>query len=348
MIVSLTSKKVTASARVLQPLVVVLRQRGVDVEALLARFELTEACLGESFRRIPEATVRDLWCTAVALTRDQALGLKVGRRADPLAFGVLGYVLTNAATVGQAFQLLERFNRLVFDETLLYPERSPEGLGILHFRRDPDADPERNRPMVEYLLAALLRLSGFLVGGEDLGPRYLQRISFRHAEPEADVMQIYRELFGQAELLFDSFETSIVFESEFLNLPVAYSDPQMLELMKNQADRQLRALAKEGDIVERVRECIRRRLLGKSPTVAEVAADCGLSRATLQRRLTGAGCSYQQLLDEVRFGTARELLNETESSLNEIAFMLGYGEVSAFHHAFRRWAGMTPGEYRNA
>ncbi len=341
------SSQATAAARVLQPLAVVLRQRGVDVGEFLAGFNLTEQCLSESFKRIPEVTVRDLWCEAVRHTNDEALGLKVGRRADPLAFGVIGYVLSNAATVGQAFQLLERFNRLVFDETLLYPERNPEGLGILHFRRDPKADPELNRPMVEYLMASLLRLSGFLVGGEDLGPRYLQRITFRHSQPAESVMDIYREIFGKAELLFEHFETSITFGSEFLNLPVAYGDPQMLELMKNQADRQLRALAKEGDIVARVRESTRRRLLGKSPTVSEVAADCGLSRATLQRRLTEAGTSFQQLLDEVRFDTARELLEDTENSLNEIAFMLGYGEVSAFHHAFRRWSGTTPGEYRD-
>lgn len=195
-------------------------------------------------------------------------------------------------------------------------------------------------------MSVLMRLSGFLVGGEDLGPRYLLHLTFRHAEPASQVMQVYRQVFGQAELAFRSYETSVCFSSEFLDLPVAYADPQLLELMKNQADRQLRALATEGDIVVRVRECIRRRLLGRAPSVVEVAADCGVSRATLQRRLAEADCSYQQLLDEVRFAVARELLGQTQNSLDEIAFMLGYAEVSAFHHAFRRWSGTTPGDFR--
>ncbi len=340
------ASEVTAAARVLQPLAVVLEQRGLDADAFLLEHDVQPAWLNDPLARVTEGAVRQLWLDALQVTADPALALKVGRRADPLAFGVLGYVLSNAATVGQAFQLLERFNRLVFDAILLYPERSPEGLGVLHFRRDPEADPEANRPMVEYLLTALLRLSGFLVGGEDLGPRYLRQLTFRYPEPAEEVMQVYRQAFGQAELRFNQFETSITFAREFLDLPVAYADPQMLELMKNQADRQLRALATEGDIVVRVRECIRRRLLGKSPTVVDVAADCGLSRATLQRRLSEAGTGFQALLDEVRFQAARELLAEGSNSLDEIAFLLGYAEVSAFHHAFKRWSGVTPGEYR--
>lgn len=338
--------QVTAAARVLQPLAVVLNQRGIDASAFLNSHGIDYEQLNDPLARVPEPVVREIWLDAVKVTCDDALALKVGRRADPLAFGVVGYVLSNAATVAQAFQLLERFNRLVFDAILLYPERDAQGRGILHFRRDPEADPEANRPMVEYLMTALLRLAGFLVGGEDLGPKYLQKLTFRHRAPDSQVIAVYRQGFGDVEIEFGSYETSITFGRDFLDLPVAYADPQLLELMKNQADRQLRALAMEGDIVMRVRECIRRRLLGKAPAVVDVAADCGISRATLQRRLQESGTSFQELLDEVRFAAAREFLDATDNSLNEIAFMLGYAEVSAFHHAFRRWAGKTPGQYR--
>ena len=340
------STVVTAAARVLQPLAVVLKQRGIDIDDFFQRHGVDTEQFNDLLSRIPEPTLRALWLDAVEVTGDSAIGLKVGRRADPLAFGVIGYVLSNAATIGQAFQLLERFNRLVFDATLIYPETNQAGEGVIHFRRDPTADPEANRPMVEYLMTALMRLAGFLVGGEDLGPRFLLRLSFRHEQPDAQVMTLYRQAFGDAELTFGAYETSIAFARDFLAQPVAYADPQLLEVMKSQADRQLRALANEGDIVVRVRESIRRRLLGKAPTVVDIAADCGISRATLQRRLLASDASYQQILDDVRFEVARELLADADSSLNEIAFMLGYAEVSAFHHAFKRWAGTSPGEYR--
>lgn len=343
---SLAAPQITAAARVLQPLAVVLKQRGMDVEGFFASHGVVPEQFNDLLARVPESKVREVWQDAARLTGDAAIGFKVGRRADPLAFGVIGYVLSNAATVGQSFQLLERFNRLVFDATLLYPERNEAGEGVVHFRRDPEADPEANRPMVEYLMTALLRLAGFLVGGEDLGPRYLRRLTFRHAEPGPEVMQLYTKAFGGADIEFNAYETSITFARDFLDLPVAYADPQILEVMKSQADRQLRALSTEGDIVVRVRESVRRRLLGNAPTVNEVAADCGVSRATLQRRLQAAGTNYQKLLDEVRLEVARELLADAGNSLNEIAFMLGYAEVSAFHHAFRRWTGITPAAYR--
>lgn len=337
---------VTAAARVLQPLLVVLRQRGQDSDAFLASLGLSADELNNPLTRVNEVRLRDAWQQALALTGDPALGLRVGRRTEPQAFGVLGYVLSNAPTVGRAFDLLERFNRLVFDEVLLYPERSSNGRHLLHLRRDAEADPEANRPLVEYFMTSLLRLAGFLVGGEDLGPRYLRALAFRHAQPQAGVLALYREYFAGAELQFDSHESRIEFESGFLDLPVAYADPQLLEVMQAQANQQLRALATEGDIVARCRACIRRRLLGRAPTVAAVAADCGMSRATLQRRLAAAGTSYQQQLDKVRLDFARELLTRSDTPLGEIAYLLGYAETAAFHHAFKRWTGTSPSRYR--
>lgn len=337
---------ITASARVLQPLLLVLKQRGLDTEGLLARQGLDAAQLENPLTRISETALRDIWQAALALSEDPALALKVGRRAEPHAFGVLGYVLTNAPNIGQAFSLLERFNRLVFDAVLLYPERRDDGRHVLHLRRDAEADPQANRPMVEYFITSLLRLAGFLVGGEDLGPRYLQALRFRHVEPDRETLALYREYFPGAELHFACGESSIEFESGFLDLPVAYADAQLLEVMQAQANQLLRALATEGDIVARCRASIRRRLLGQAPKIADVAADCGLSRATLQRRLTKAGTRYQAVLDEERFATAKQLLSQGGTPLAEIAYLLGYSETPAFHHAFKRWTGRSPNSFR--
>jgi AraC-like DNA-binding protein len=71
-----------------------------------------------------------------------------------------------------------------------------------------------------------------------------------------------------------------------------------------------------------------------------------MSSRTLRRRLDEEGTSFRSLLEEVRQALAEELLATGGLSLEEIAERLGYGEVSNFIHAFKRWKGVPPRQYR--
>ena len=83
------------------------------------------------------------------------------------------------------------------------------------------------------------------------------------------------------------------------------------------------------------------------PKIEEIADAIGLHPRTLQRRLASEGVSFKQLVDEVRFQRARELLRDPQVKLIEIAAQLGYSEQANFNHAFRRWAGVSPTAYRH-
>ena len=80
--------------------------------------------------------------------------------------------------------------------------------------------------------------------------------------------------------------------------------------------------------------------------IERLAEATGASVRTLQRRLKDAGVTYNDLLNDVRKTLALNLLENETLALSEIAFSLGYSEVSAFNHAFRRWVGQSPGDYR--
>lgn len=79
-----------------------------------------------------------------------------------------------------------------------------------------------------------------------------------------------------------------------------------------------------------------------------VAERLGISVRNLQRRLKALGTNYQNLLDETRHSLALLLLQHEEIPLYEVAYKVGYNEPSAFYKAFKRWTGMTPGDYRLA
>ena len=86
---------------------------------------------------------------------------------------------------------------------------------------------------------------------------------------------------------------------------------------------------------------------GEFPTIEQAAEQLNLSTRTLRRRLKEEGCSFRELLNEVRFQMARDYLTETRLPLSEISWLLGYTEPGNFSHAFNRWCGLTPRAYRN-
>jgi len=103
----------------------------------------------------------------------------------------------------------------------------------------------------------------------------------------------------------------------------------------------------EIDLVPKLHRTLRLLLVAGRSSGDEVAQALALHRRTLNRRLRAQGTTFQKILDEVRFAVARQLLEQTQMSIPDIAAALCYSEVSAFTHAFRRWSGTTPTRWRS-
>ena len=78
----------------------------------------------------------------------------------------------------------------------------------------------------------------------------------------------------------------------------------------------------------------------------QVARRLGMSQRTLARRLASEDLTFASVLDGLRLDLADRYLADADLSISEIAWLLGYREVSAFTHAFKRWTGKTPREVR--
>jgi AraC-like DNA-binding protein len=86
--------------------------------------------------------------------------------------------------------------------------------------------------------------------------------------------------------------------------------------------------------------------LDESLTVRDCADLVGMSNRTLQRRLAAHGVSFNELLDQIRFDTAKQLLEDKVISVTDISGELGYTDPASFTRAFRRWAGVSPRQHR--
>ncbi len=138
----------------------------------------------------------------------------------------------------------------------------------------------------------------------------------------------------------------IRFDAALLARPMATADAMLESLMRHYGDLRLAALPEPHGEIEQLRREIARVLVKGEANIEQLAKATGTSVRTLQRRLKDAGVNYSDLQNDVRKTLALNLLENETLALAEIAFSLGYSEVSAFNHAFRRWVGQSPGQYR--
>ncbi len=77
-----------------------------------------------------------------------------------------------------------------------------------------------------------------------------------------------------------------------------------------------------------------------------VAERLFMSGRTLKRRLHERGTTFRTMLDDARFRQARQLLENPDLDIQQVAIALGYRDPACFTRAFRRWSGRTPSQVR--
>jgi AraC-like DNA-binding protein len=80
--------------------------------------------------------------------------------------------------------------------------------------------------------------------------------------------------------------------------------------------------------------------------VDEVARSLGMTKRTLARKLSDEGADFTEVLQQLRRELAVRYLDDPKLHISKIAWLLGFNDVSAFTHAFKRWTGKTPSQMR--
>jgi AraC-like DNA-binding protein len=228
--------------------------------------------------------------------------------------------LESALKRGLAFYAL-------FDEPL---ELSLDGGRFtLHVPGDPD------HFLTESLLVLWHRFSSWLIG---------RRIPLQGAEfgyPEPAHAAEYHLIFG-CPLRFGARVTTIAFDPKFLRMPVVQDEAALKRFLRHSPADLLSRRDHGADTSGHVR-----RLLGRGVTGLEaVAAQLGVSAPTLRRRLAAEGTSFREVREQLLRDQAVASLVRGGESVEELALRLGFSEASAFHRAFKRWTGSSPGSYR--
>ncbi|MFN3586862.1 MAG: AraC family transcriptional regulator ligand-binding domain-containing protein [Moraxellaceae bacterium] len=270
-----------------------------------------------------------------------ALGLAIAQHMQPEHAGPLAYLALTCEDLGELLTQLERFHRLMWQGFVVDVERRSEAI-TLRWTPQP-------LPPLQALDIARLAFETGLAGMVHL----LRMITGDHLSPETVTLlgspvqntTPYEEFFG-GNVTFSAQCSSLTFSSAALREPVQRRNPALRQLVERQAQAQLRAIEPTDAFFAAFRPALLRAINAGAPTLAVVAAELGMSRASLQRRLQERDTSFQASLDKVRFELAVMYLENPGLSLSEIGLLLAFSEQSAFCRAFRRWCGQSPRAFR--
>lgn len=314
-----------------------LAQFEVGLDSLLAESGLPIGLFDHPDNLIPFREGTRLLGLCADRTGCPHFGLLIGDATPLEAFGIVGELMKSAADVRAALQLMCRFMTLTDGGGLLTLSETKQFASFSYMVYEPGV--ERSEVLGDNVLAASCNVLRSLCGRKWRPHEILFSRS-----PPADI-QPYAKIL-KAPLRFDVEQSAVVFERAWLDAPLATADPARLRTLKAKA-RALEA-SETGDLVAQVRRVVRRQLLAGTCSMQSVAAELGMHRRTLDRRLQPFEVAFKTLSDEVRYEVSRQLLADTAMPVIAIAQSLHYADPSAFTHAFRRWSGTTPTQWRES
>lgn len=319
-----------------RPLVSGLRALGHDPDPLLASVGVSPLVLADPDAWIPMSAGASFLARAEATTGDDCIGLHIAEHADLRSVDVHFYAMTASATLQDAFGRLSRYQRLIHETTRIDITPVGNGVALRHVLPGGLAAP---RQTAEFLLAAWLR-TGRLVTATEWKPA---EVRFAHGAPSS-TEEIER--FFRAPVWFATGENALVVPHDALVLPCIGADPALASFMDRYAQDHMPAGTAVEGFSDRVRSAVKEQLREGVPSAGATAGMLKMSVRTLNRTLAAEGTSYRALLDQLRHELATRHLADSRTSIADVAFLLGFSELSAFYRAFKRWTGQTPADFR--
>lgn len=327
---------------------------GADPRELEAATGFVAATAEDPDARIPLALETALWAEAERLTGDADFGLHAAERLQPGVFDVLDYAVRTAPTLRMALARLARYNRLEHDAATFSIIDGPETTRVEHAFEGgrPGQLVGQHRHSIEFTLASLVVI-GSQLAGKPLVP---SAVVFQHAAPRDT--HTHRRVLGCVPRFAGhdpaAKRTSVApepntieFATADLAREVPAADARLWRVIERHAETLLAARpTPPQSFATRVAKEISQVLSDGPPSLAEVAARLKMSERSLQRRLREEGLAFDTLLEGLRRELAMSYLADPRMAISEVAWLVGYSEPSAFHRAFKRWTGMTPGELR--
>ncbi len=316
-----------------------LREMGKDPSIVLSKAGVTPEQARDPAIRLEVQTQIKLLQLAAEELQDEVLGFRLARSFDLREIGLVYYVIASSEHLADALRNAERYSQIMNEGVRLrfaLQDRTAT-IALDYVNVDRHAD----RHQIEFWMVTLVRICRQVTDGR-LAP---SRLKMRHVRSRTPAE--FRTFFGR-DVEFGADVDAICFPAPVASLPVVGRDDYLNDLLRRYAEEALARKPRERATVRsKVEEIVPKLLPHGGAVASEVARRIGLSSRTLSRKLGEEGTSFAEILDQLRAALAKRYLDDETLPVSEVAWLLGYREVSSLTHAFKRWTGMTPRRFRS-
>ncbi|WP_169305358.1 helix-turn-helix domain-containing protein [Coraliomargarita akajimensis] len=318
----------------LAPFVAELERMEVNLEPFAVKARIPLAQLRSTDSWISKQQLYGFLNAAAEGLKVPEFGFRVGEQLKADTPGLLWDALRTETSLSGVLRQLCRFLPRANEDNHLWVEEGESGqLWLLHRTHHRES---YDRRIADH--AGLMYFTNFirLVAGPEWYPQ--------QARLQTEATDAYQQIPGlsQTRFEFGCTGSGIAFPASWLDLPIA------VHAAASVADANCKLLPDEPGLRERLERLLNGMVGvgGEVPSVDFVAQLAGMSARTFHRRMEAEGIRFQDVLDKLRLEYAQQQLAQTDVTVNELAFELGFSGANNFVRFFKRMSGQTPGQYR--
>jgi AraC-like DNA-binding protein len=313
---------------------------GANQEEVCAEAGFDPVAFPKEQGNVSVVTLCRLWAAVMKRLRVPGFPIAVAETFRPETYGVISLMAVTSENMREALDKLMRSYRLWTHSSCWRVEHGDSAVRLVFVQ--PGDFGLGQRCDQEFSLAEMVNGIRYVTGDKRWAPLEVQ---FGHPRPNPSMAR--HEAFFAATLAFDCACNALVLRHSDLKLPMLRADRLLAEFFEQHAQELLRRQGDTPDDILRVKAAILDLMRGRVPRVKDVAAELGIGGRTLRRRLDDQGRSFKALIDETRSELARQYLEQSCYSIQEIGYLLGFSESSTFYRAFKRWTNQAPQQFRD-
>ncbi len=312
-----------------------LIERGVPAEKLEDIIHAPIESLESEDFRLAIQYYNQLWEYALKSSQKPNLGLLLGCRKNDDEIGLLSHIFFSNATIEKALLQYQRYFCITNENISinLKTEDSTVKVQFICARQELYSVYDMERTLAAGVTRTRERLTKSFP---------LIEVGFQHATPKHS--DSYKKVFG-SNVKFSQANCYLAFDEKYLSYRLPNRSSYLQKVLSKHLDTLLSAISKKRSFTDKVESLIEKRLSTDSIDATQISKQLNMSRNTLYRKLQSEDLAFHELVDKVRKRKALELLEEKNHSISQIAFLLGFSELSAFSRAFKRWTGLSPAKY---
>lgn len=308
-----------------------MQQMGLDAAAIFASVHLPDQPPDKTIRRA-NSTQKRFWQAAENISADPYIGLHVGMNMPIFRGQVFEYLFLSSPTFGAGLERILKYQKVLSSAFHLEVKQQNEQICLAGFQH----------PVRHYQDCAISLLITFF--------RYMSENKFQVDQillPYSEDISIkeYQKLW-QCPVEFTHTQGCIFFNQQIMNFPSPSAEPNLLKIHENIAEQQLDILEKH-QLIDDIEKFLSSGVLESGQFDQEhIAKLLQRNPRTLRADLQLINTSYEKILANYREKLSRKLLANTQESIDQIIYLTGFSEPSAFSRAFKKWTGETPTAYR--